>query len=67
VLSSYVVLKLPRMDCEELVITLTGVDVCGRDVEYSQTYIVDNIAPDISSTCGDRQMLHADRYRLGSN
>ncbi len=44
---SYVVLKLPRMDCEELVITLTGVDVCGRDVEYSQTYIVDNIAPDI--------------------
>ena len=44
---SYVVLKLPRMDCEELVVTLTGVDVCGRDVEYSQTYIVDNIAPDI--------------------
>ncbi|WP_367358709.1 carboxypeptidase regulatory-like domain-containing protein [Mesotoga sp.] len=43
----YVVLKLPKMDCEELVVKLTGVDVCGRKVEYIRTYIVDNIAPDI--------------------
>jgi hypothetical protein len=44
---SYVVLKLPRMDCEELVVTLTGVDVCGRTVEASATYIVDNVTPEV--------------------